>query len=64
MPTNDIAIRLENVSKVYRLGVKDETEESLVKSFAKIIKSPMKNYRKYRSLSVSYTHLTLPTIAE
>ena len=50
MPTNDIAIRLENVSKVYRLGVKDETEESLVKSFAKIIKSPMKNYRKYRSL--------------
>lgn len=45
-----IAIRVENVSKVYRLGAKDEAEESLIKALAKAIKSPAKNYRKYRAL--------------
>ena len=50
MSANKFAIRLENVNKVYRLGIKDETEESLLKSFARMVKSPVKNYRKYRSL--------------
>ena len=47
---NNIAIRLENVNKVYRLGAKDEKEDSFLKSFARMVKSPVKNYRKYRSL--------------
>jgi lipopolysaccharide transport system ATP-binding protein len=47
---NDIAIRVDNVSKVYRLGLKDEVEDSLMKSFARLMMSPVKNYRKYRSL--------------
>ena len=50
MSANDIAIRLENVNKVYRLGAKEETEESLLKSFTNMLRSPVKNYRKYRSL--------------
>ena len=50
MSTNNIAIRLENVNKVYRLGAKDETEDSLLKSFVRTVKSPVRNYRKYRSL--------------
>ena len=50
MSTNDIAIRLENVSKVYRLGAKEETEDSLMRSLARLLKSPLRNYRKYRSL--------------
>lgn len=50
MSANDIAIRLENVNKVYRLGAKDETEDSILKSFSRMLKSPLKNYRKYRSL--------------
>ena len=50
MSANNIAIRLENVNKVYRLGAKDEAEDSLLKSFARMLKSPVRNYRKYRSL--------------
>lgn len=44
------AIRVDNVSKVYRLGVKDEAEDSLIKALARVIKSPLKNYRKYNAL--------------
>ena len=50
MPANNIAIRLDNVNKVYRLGAKDEAEDSLLKSFARMVKSPVRNYRRYRSL--------------
>lgn len=50
MSANNIAIKVENISKVYRLGVKEEAEDSLLKSVMKMIKSPVKNYRKYRSL--------------
>ena len=50
MPANNIAIRLENVNKVYRLGAKDEAEDSFLKSFARMLRSPVRNYRKYRSL--------------
>ena len=50
MSTKDIAIRLEKVNKIYRLGVQEESEDSLLNSFGKMIRSPLKNYRKYRSL--------------
>jgi len=45
-----IAIRAENVSKVYRLGAKEETDDSLLKALGRTIKSPISNYKKYRSL--------------
>jgi len=50
MSANDIAIRVENVSKVYRLGIKEETEDSFIRSVVRMLKSPIRNYRKYRSL--------------
>ena len=50
MPANNIAIGVKNVSKVYRLGTKELAEDSLLKSLYRIIKSPVKNYQKYRSL--------------
>jgi len=50
MSTNNIAIKVENISKVYRLGIKEETENSLLTSIAKMIRSPVSNYKKYRSL--------------
>jgi len=50
MSANDIAIRVDNVSKVYRLGAKQDAEDSLIKSAARMIKSPLRNYQKYRSL--------------
>ena len=47
---NDIAIRAEEISKYYRLGILEEKHGSAVKSLLSFLKSPLKNYRKYRSL--------------
>lgn len=50
MSTNEIAIRVDNVSKVYRLGARENAEESFVEAVGRMIRSPIKNYKKYRSL--------------
>ena len=50
MPMTGTTIRIDNVSKVYRLGSKEEVEDSLLKSLGKAIRSPLKNYRKYKAL--------------
>ena len=47
---SNFAIRVDNVSKLYRLGVKAGQEDSLAKSFARTLRSPLENYRRYRSL--------------
>ena len=47
---SNIAIRVENISKVYRLGQKQEVQDTLMKSLVRAIKSPVKNYGKYKSL--------------
>jgi len=44
------AIVVENLSKCYRIGLKEEMHDSLAKSLFSFIKSPLHNYRKYRSL--------------
>ena len=46
----DIAIKAERLSKLYRLGVKDEANDSLASAMMGFLKSPIANYRKYRSL--------------
>jgi lipopolysaccharide transport system ATP-binding protein len=46
----EIAIKVERLSKLYRLGVKDDANDSLVSAMTSFIKSPIANYRKYRSL--------------
>jgi lipopolysaccharide transport system ATP-binding protein len=47
-----IAINAENLSKRYRIGLKQEIHDSLGAMFLDFIKSPIRNYRKYRSLYV------------
>jgi homopolymeric O-antigen transport system ATP-binding protein len=47
---SDIAVKVNNVSKLYRLGVKDQTYDSFGRTMLDYLKSPLKNYRKYRSL--------------
>lgn len=47
---NDIAIKVENLSKFYRLGVKEASQDSMIASIMETLRSPLKNYRKYRSL--------------
>lgn len=50
MSLNDIAIKVENISKRYRIGLKEELHDSLGSAIFDFIKSPFKNYKKYRSL--------------
>ncbi len=50
MSSKDIAIRVENISKRYRIGLKEQMQDSLGGAILDFIKSPLKNYRKYRSL--------------
>jgi lipopolysaccharide transport system ATP-binding protein len=45
-----IAIRVENISKCYRIGLKEDRHDSFAETVFHFIKSPVKNYRKYRSL--------------
>lgn len=50
MNSNNIVIKAEKISKCYRIGLKEEMHETIAKSVFNFIKSPLKNYRKYRSL--------------
>jgi lipopolysaccharide transport system ATP-binding protein len=50
MCLNDIAIKVENISKIYRIGLKKEMQDNFAGALFDFIKSPWKNYRKYRSL--------------
>ena len=50
MKNPDIAIDARNLSKIYRIGLEEERSDSLLTSLTAFVKSPLKNYRKYRSL--------------
>ena len=47
---SDFAIQVDNLSKLYRIGAKEQVHDSLGSSIASFIKSPFSNFRKYRSL--------------
>jgi lipopolysaccharide transport system ATP-binding protein len=44
------AIEVENISKIYRIGMKEEMQDNFAQTIFEFIKNPLKNYRKYRSL--------------
>ena len=44
------AIKVENLSKIYRIGEKENRQDTIVSSIFNFLKSPLSNYRKYRSL--------------
>jgi len=46
----DTAIDVKSLSKVYRIGMKEDIQDSLARALIEFIKSPYKNYRRYRSL--------------
>ena len=50
MQINNIAIKVENISKRYRIGLKEEKHENIAEAFMDMLISPLKNYRNYRSL--------------
>jgi len=50
MNNRNIAIKVENISKCYRIGTKEHMHDTFGQTLLEFIKSPLKNYRKYRSL--------------
>jgi lipopolysaccharide transport system ATP-binding protein len=50
MNSDNIAIKIEDISKRYRIGLKEQVHDSLGGAIIDFIKNPLKNYRKYRSL--------------
>jgi len=50
MNDRNIAIKVENISKCYRIGVKEDMHDTFGVSMINFLKSPLRNYRRYRSL--------------
>ena len=50
MSNNEKVIRVDNISKCYRIGLRENMHDTLAKTAFNVIKSPFKNYRRYRSL--------------
>jgi lipopolysaccharide transport system ATP-binding protein len=50
MNSKDPAIKVESISKIYRIGLKESINENFGATIFNFLKSPFKNYRKYRSL--------------
>jgi lipopolysaccharide transport system ATP-binding protein len=50
MSTDDFAITAEGLSKIYRIGLKEQVHENFASMVVDFIRSPLQNFRKYRSL--------------
>ena len=50
MKTNDVVIKVDNISKRYRIGLKTKVHEHFADAFWDFIRSPAKNFIKHRSL--------------
>ena len=50
MNNQDLAIKVENISKCYRIGLKEDMHDTFAASVWNGLKSPVRNYRKYRAL--------------
>ena len=50
MYNQNTAIQVNDLSKCYRIGIKEQIHDSLGGAIVSFIKSPIKNYKKYRSL--------------
>ncbi len=50
MNNKNIAINVENISKCYRIGLKESMPDSFLATIGNFIRNPLKNYFTYRSL--------------
>ena len=48
---SEIAIRVENLSKRYRIGLKEEMHDTFVASMIDFVRRPLENLRRLRRLS-------------
>jgi len=44
------AIKIDNLSKVYRIGLEGEANDSFGRAVFEFVRSPLRNYKQYRSL--------------
>ena len=47
----DVAIKVENLSKRYRIGLKEETQDTLFGALGSILKSPFQNLKRLKKLT-------------
>ncbi|MBN1668066.1 MAG: ABC transporter ATP-binding protein [Anaerolineales bacterium] len=47
----DLAIRVENLSKRYRIGLKEEISDTLVGAMTSFLRNPVRNFRRLQRLS-------------
>jgi lipopolysaccharide transport system ATP-binding protein len=50
MKQTNKAITVENISKIYRIGLKEKIHDSMGSAILNFLKSPINNYKKFRSL--------------
>jgi homopolymeric O-antigen transport system ATP-binding protein len=50
MSNKNLAIKVESISKIYRIGLKESIKENFASVIFNFLKSPLKNYKRYRSL--------------
>jgi lipopolysaccharide transport system ATP-binding protein len=48
---NDVVIQVENLSKAYRIGLRERQHETMLGAVAAWAKSPLRNFREVRNLS-------------
>jgi lipopolysaccharide transport system ATP-binding protein len=48
---NDIAIRVENLSKRYRIGLKEQRQDTLVGTLTTMFRNPLKNLQRLRGMT-------------
>ena len=48
---NGISIRAENLSKAYRIGLREQRHETFMGALASFLRAPLRNFRELRSLS-------------
>ena len=47
-------ISIDNLSKAYRLGVKEQTSDTIVGAAANMVKAPFRNWKHLQSLDTKY----------
>jgi len=46
----NLAIKVDNISKIYRIGTREQANENFIGAMFEFVRSPLENFRKYRSL--------------
>ena len=57
---SDIAINVNNISKRYRIGLKEKTNDTFVGAIGSIFKSPFENFKRLKNLTYFKSELEAP----